>query len=214
MPLDDFLQSIYNHGERLIPGVTHDLAENQRHRASYAFYRKVIEADIADGKVSKPKILDLGCGVGHGCKLLAGIEGAKVVGVDHHAPSLEYARVNYAADNIEYVLADITDYCATIGKFDYIVSRGAMEHLANGLELASTLRARCRLMIDTPYNERTINTHHVLYQITEGHFDGFLPHEFFYQDLGGVMYDSDHKPARPNMILCICSAEKLGVVRA
>ena len=81
---------IFNDGERLIPGVTHDLAEVIRHRSSYLFFQKVIESDLANRKRgSNPiQIVDLGCGVGYGCRILSGIADVHVLGVDHSPESL------------------------------------------------------------------------------------------------------------------------------
>ncbi len=201
-------QAIYNDGERLIPGVTHDLAEFVRHRSSYMFFQKVIKSDLAIiGKESKPvRIADLGCGVGHGCQTLSEIPGSHVVGVDSFPESLEYAWVYYARTNIAYQLANLEEFIPVMQEYDYVVSRGVFEHIPKGLHLALSTKWRNRLLFDVPYDEsQNINPHHVLNGIREEAFSGFERVELFFQDLAGVIYDTQRKPPRPNMIICVCS---------
>jgi SAM-dependent methyltransferase len=201
-------QAIYNDGERLIPGVTHDLAEFVRHRSSYIFFQKVIKSDLAIiGKESKPvRIADLGCGVGHGCQTLSEIPGSHVVGVDSFPESLEYARVYYARTNITYQLANLKEFIPAMQEYDYVVSRGVFEHVPNGFHLALSAKWRFRLLFDVPYDEpQGTNPHHVLNGIREEAFSEFDRVELFFQDLEGAIYDTQHKPSRPNMIICVCS---------
>jgi SAM-dependent methyltransferase len=203
---------IYNEGERLIPGVTHDRAELVRHRSSYVFWRRIIEIDrakLAD-RLRNVSIVDLGCGVGHGCVTLAEIFGARVVGVDRSAECLRYAREHYARNNIEYVWADLVEFIPEMPPFDYAVSRGAMEHITNGLELTRKAAWRNRLMFDVPYDEDAgVNPHHVVHNVREDAFACFDNAEIFFQDLAGVTYDARTKPERPNMIMCISSRSNL-----
>ncbi len=203
---------IYNDGERLIPGVTHNREELVRHRSSYVFWRRVIERDMAKrrGRLRTPSIVDLGCGVGHGCVTLAEIAGTQVVGVDSSAESLEYAREHYARDNIEYVQADLAEFIPKMAPFDYAVSRAAMEHVADGIELARSAAWHSRLMFDVPYDEAAgVNRHHVVHDVREDAFAHFDNAEIFFQDLAGVTYDADHKPERPNVIICVSSTNDL-----
>lgn len=203
---------IFNDGERLIPGVTHNLEEVVRHMSSYLFFKKVIETDVAVGrKTSRPvQIIDLGCGVGYGCHLLSQIPGSHILGVDNSAETLEYAQQHYQAPNINYKLADLTDFIPSMKEYYYAISRGVFEHVPNGLNLARSIRWHYRLLFDVPYNElEDKNPHHVIYEIREESFSEFPGVELFFQDLNGVIYDSRQKPANPNMIICICSDPEL-----
>ena len=203
-PLSEFEQRIYNEGERLIPGITHNLEELIRHRNSYMFWKRIIEHDVATGNTSDPiRILDLGSGVGHGCVTLAEIPGTEVVGIDNEAEVIAYARSKYPAPNITYEVADIVAYVKSMTEFDYVVSRGVLEHIPDGLTVARDARWSKRLMFDVPYQESEGNPHHVLHFIGEQDFGGFDHAELFYQDLQGVTYDHEHKPERANMIMCV-----------
>ena len=208
--LTPFERIVYNDGERLIFGVSHGIDEDIRHRSSYLFFRKVIEFDKvhSSGEIKKKtdiRIIDLGCGVGHGCKILAQISDSIVIGVDVAKKAIEYANTTYSGQNITYVCRDLVQYVPTMSLFDYVVSRGVFEHMPDGLNLASFSKWSKRLMFDVPYNEPAgANPHHVLSNITERDFMS-TGAEFFYQDLNGIIYDEGRKPVRPNMIICVYS---------
>jgi SAM-dependent methyltransferase len=209
MEMSDSEKAIYNEGERLIPGVTHGINEIIRHKSSYNFFRTIIENDILMKSVSGPiTILDLGCGVGHGCAMLAEIPGVRVIGVDISPECITYAREHYGRPNIDYRLEEL-DFISSMPEYDYIVSRGVIEHIPNGLEVTVKTRWKNRLLFNVPYNEAPGNPHHILLGITEKNFEQFTRSELFYEDLGGITYDIDTKPPAPNMITCICSSSNL-----
>ncbi len=203
-------EKVYNNGERLIPGVTHDIKELIRHRSSYIFFRKVIELDLKEKKVSTPiRIVDLGCGTGHGCSILSEISGSQIVGVDISKESIEYAKKYYLKKNISYQLVNLEDFISKEPEYDYVVSRGVLEHIPNGLDVAVLPKWRKRLLFDVPYDEPKSNPHHVLVGIREEDFSGFPEAELFYEDLDGVIYDVSNKPYKANMIMCVCSNTEL-----
>ncbi len=203
---------IYNEGERLIPGVTHALAEDIRHLSSYLFFRRVIETDraITKKETKELRIVDLGCGVGHGCYAISKIQGVHVLGIDISPESLEYAHSHYGRPNISYQIAALPEFIPAMPEFDYVVSRGVFEHVPGGLRLALSAKWLYRLLFDVPYDEpEGGNPHHVLTGITEESFVGFPGAELFFQDLAGVIYDVRHKPPSPNMIICVQSRPEL-----
>lgn len=206
--LSDLETIIYNNGERLIPYVTHARDEVVRHKSSYWFFYRIIKQDLmANNNKSKMiKIVDLGCGVGHGCCMLSHIPDSEVVGVDISQPTLEYARSHYSAFNISYQLANLNEYIPSMPEFDYVVSRGAFEHIADGIKLVLSSNWTSRLIFDVPYDEpKGRNPHHLISQINEESFADFPRAEVFYQDMEGIIYDFNKKPPRPNMIICVCS---------
>ena len=199
-------QIIWNEGERLIPGVSHNYMEVRRHYSSYIFFRQAIELDLAMAHVHPPvRIADLGCGVGHGCATLATIRGAHVLGVDVSAESIQYARQHYDRPNITWRKQDLSSFLSGDAEFEYVVSRGVLEHIPDGLKMVQECRWLCRLMFDVPYDEAAGgNPHHVLNDIRESAFDSFEMAELFYQDLGGRMYARQQKPEHVNVIMCCC----------
>lgn len=214
--LSSLEEEIYNAGERLIPGVTHNTAEVVRHRNSYLFFRRVIENDVARWGTSRPiRIVDLGCGVGHGCEVLSRVPNSQVVGVDSSPQSIKYARAYYQGDNITYNVADLLEYIPVMPEYDYVVSRNVFEHLPNGLQLALSTKWRHRLLFDVPYNESLeLNPHHEIHEIREENFAKFPTAELFFQDLDGLIHQAQRKPSRPNVLLCVCSSPRLPSVSA
>jgi SAM-dependent methyltransferase len=201
---------IYNEGERLIPGVTHDIAEFVRHRSSYMFFRKIIEKDLAKLSKKNVSIVDLGCGVGHGCAMMSKIKNSSILGVDSSSESLEYAKHRYAGKNIQYSREDLTVFVPNMAEHDYVVSRGVLEHVPNGINLALLSKWRMRLMFDVPYAEPSgRNLHHIIHDINEQTFAGIPDAELFYEDIDGNIYDVANKPSFPNLIMCVVSSPDL-----
>lgn len=208
-------KKIHNAGERLIPGVTHDILELVRHRSSYLFFRQVIEHDMATRASLEPiRIVDLGCGVGHGCETLSDLPNVQVVGVDSSPESIEFARTHYARENITYEVADLVEYVPSMLDFDYVVSRNVFEHVPDGLRMALSTKWRYRLLFDVPYDEpEGRNPHHALSGIREESFAELSEGELFFQDMQGVIYGLWQKPPQPNVIICVASRSGLERVR-
>lgn len=204
---------LYNDGERLLPGITHSLEELIRHQSSYEFFRRVIEEDLrrerryGSGEVT---IVDLGFGVGHGCKTLSTIPGSRVTGVDVATECLDYARANYGAPNIVHVISDIPKFIAQMSAFDYVVSRGVIEHVPDGINAMLKSRWTKRLMFDVPYDEPSdINQHHLLSRITEREFAAYPDKEMLYEEISGRIYGGSVQSPAPNMIMCVASAKEM-----
>lgn len=206
-PLNPTEKRIANGGERLVPKIALD-PEVIRHKSSYAFFKRIIQSDVRGKK--KITILDLGCGVGHGCMTLSEIKNASVTGVDISEEAIEYATEKYQKPNIRYFRQDLINYLKTSPEFDYIVSRGVLEHIKGGLELAKKSRFKSRLIFDVPYNENSgPNPYHLITGIKEKNFDIFPRKELFFEDLSGNIYNLKNKPLKPNMIICVASSGKM-----
>lgn len=206
------LDAIFNEGERLVPGETHGRDEVVRHKSSYKLFRDIIESDILrDPSMLEAgiKILDIGCGTGHGTFMLGDILGAKIVGIDPSIESIQYAQDNYGAKNIQYVHGDAESYVREARTFDYVVSRHALEHVVDGLNFALKVSCRKRLMVNVPFNEGDGNVHHLVHWIKEEHFEAYPNKEFFYEGLDGVTELTRTEENPPNSILCVSSAPDL-----
>jgi SAM-dependent methyltransferase len=202
-----------NHGERLVPGESHDTKETIRHKSSYRFFKAIIEADVARVGSRQLRILDLGCGVGHGSRTLAEIPDCQVVGIDASADAIDYAQLNYSAPNISFYAATAQEYQKAGEAFDYIVSRHALEHIPGGLSLALQFRFSSRLIVNVPYlepahdeDDRETNPHHELNDISEKDFAAYPHREFFYEDLAG---QTKIDPESANSIICVSNASDL-----
>jgi len=197
--LSELERRIYNNGERLIPGVMHGMAEVARHRASYLFFRQVIALDEPPAR-----ILDVGCGVGHGCVTLSTLPGSKIVGVDVSLEAIEYANSRYARPNVEYRIAGLDDVADELADFDYVVARASLEHISGGIDTIACGGWRRRLLFDVPYDEASgVNEHHVLHGIREEELLAIDGAEVFYQSLRGTIRSS--RRGRPNVLACVVS---------
>jgi SAM-dependent methyltransferase len=203
-----------NDGERIVPGESHDRANVICHKSSYNLFKAIIEADARKlGSGGGLRILDLGCGVGHGTLMLADVDGCEIVGVDASTDAIAYARESYAAANVTYVAASAQDYLRDAGAFDYVVSRHALEHIPDGLQLAPRFECRRRLIVNVPYMElprddagEATNPFHELNHISEADFAGYPRAEFFFEDVNGVTAAT---PEAANSIVCVSSAPGL-----
>ncbi len=210
------LDAIYNDGERLVPGETHDRAEIVRHKSSYQFFRKIIESDILANPSwlnSDIRILDIGCGTGHGTFMLSSILGVKIVGIDPSIESIQYAKENYFAYNIEYINDDAEAFVSNSQQFDYVISRHALEHVVDGLNFALKVVCHKRLMVNVPFNEPEGNIHHTVHWIQEGHFENYSNKEFLYEGLDGVTTLDRLDETPPNSIICVSSGLGMPLVR-
>lgn len=204
-------QLIYNNGERLVPYVSHDDSELVRHRSSYAFFHSVIASDIENNlpDSTRVNVVDLGFGSGYGCALLSSLKGSYIIGVDIAEECEVFARMYFSRSNVDYRIEDLTTFVPQAEIFDYVVSRGVLEHVPNGLGLIKSIRFRHRVMIDVPYDEPSGNEYHVITGIREEAFTELGCCEFFYEDLEGRIFDSANKPDKPNMIMVVISSPKL-----
>ena len=86
----------------------------------------------------KPKVLDLGCGVGGQTLHLAGLTSGTIVAVDRHAPSVERLRVTVAvrglAKLIRPMVGDMVNLDQPPANFDLVWSEGALYNI--GIENA------------------------------------------------------------------------------
>lgn len=193
-------QIIYNNGERLIPGVSHNEYEVIRHINSYKFFVELINDDRVKSNITYPTILDIGCGVGFGAKILSAIENSLITAVDNSKECIEYANNYYSNNNIYYKQKSLNDIINSSQHYDYITMRGVIEHIENGLELIKKLKCDGLVLFDTPYNETTGNPHHKVLSITEETFKKYnLDCSIYYEDAFGNI--SSNKMIKPNMIM-------------
>lgn len=209
--LNKLQQLIYNNGERLVPYVSHGENELVRHRSSYAFFHAVVTSDLVSHPLDNTKVsvADLGFGSGYGCALLSSLPDSRIIGVDIVKECEIFARQYYPRSNVNYLIEDIAKFIPEAESFDYVVSRGVLEHVPDGLDLVKHIKFQRRAMIDVPYDEVPGNEHHVLVGIKEDTFASLANCEFFYEDLEGRIFDAVNKPAKSNMIMVVLSSPEL-----
>lgn len=124
------------------------------------------------------RILELGCGTGRYCRLLAG-RAREIVGVDFSEAAIFRARSESSAINIQYVLADIQNLSPFPREtFRKVVAVDVLEHLTDG-QLVNVLlevnRVLCRqglFILFTPCRTHWIErlkSRNLLLKQTPGH---------------------------------------------
>jgi 2-polyprenyl-3-methyl-5-hydroxy-6-metoxy-1,4-benzoquinol methylase len=139
-------------GERLHGGDERFAIDIARHRAAYEIARRHAAGD---------RVLDVGCGSGHGTTLLAGGE-ARVVGIDRVFPD-----ASSRSGGGHFVLGDLNAIPLAPRSFDLVVSFQVIEHLEDPTSYVDALaELMCQdglALVSTP-NIRTsdgVNPYHV-----------------------------------------------------
>jgi SAM-dependent methyltransferase len=155
-------------GERLHEGDALFSLDLARHRAAYEY---------ALSRIATGRVLDLGCGSGHGTALLAA-SGATVVGLDRIAPD-----VGSRVGGGQFVRADLYGLPLRERSFDLVASFQVIEHLDDPTHylraIAGFLREDGLAILTTPnllMSDR-VNPYHVheyradeLAELLRGHF--------------------------------------------
>ena len=116
------MKTVKEYYDKTATGWSEDFCEERKNKN---IIRKYIECFV-DGGTVKPKVLDLGCGVGYDSKILTEL-GAKVVGVDLSEKSIEIAKHNVS--NAKFFAGDITDDLSKLGKFDGVLCLATIMHI-------------------------------------------------------------------------------------
>lgn len=205
-------------GERLVPGISHNIEEDTRHKSTYQLYKKIIIEDIVKDITSiknNINILDLGCGSGHGAFMLSEIPNSQVYAIDIDKNIIEYAKKYYFNENIHFILSSIENFINNNKiKFDYVVSRGVLEHVDEGVEIALKIKYRKRQMISVPYKELPGNTFHLHLDMDENIFKKFKNTEFFYESIEGLTDKKVFTTYKTNMFTCVVNKKNIPPVNS
>jgi 2-polyprenyl-3-methyl-5-hydroxy-6-metoxy-1,4-benzoquinol methylase len=135
-------------GERMIPPTNNEISfVFARHQFAYQHARQLVE-----GKA----VIDVGCGTGYGCKILAQ-KAQHVHGIDYNADAIAYCRKFYGAPNISYFQMEAASL-EFAPMFDVGVSFQVIEHMvdAGGFieRMKRIVKPMGMILISTP-NVRT-----------------------------------------------------------
>src|SRR5215470_10132741 len=156
-------------GERLIPGQV-DVDLLNEHMARYTFAVR-----LARGK----RVLDAGCGAGYGAAELGHVA-ESVTGIDVSAEAVEYARIHYAAFNVAFQAASVTELPYPDASFDLVVAFEVIEHLENWRGFLAETR---RVLAES--GQFIVSTPNKLYYTESRGKDGANPfhvHEFEFEE--------------------------------
>ncbi|HVR05893.1 MAG TPA: methyltransferase domain-containing protein [Solirubrobacteraceae bacterium] len=142
--------------ERFVPAEMHGELVEAEHVARYLW---------ASAFCSGRRVLDAGCGVGYGTRLLAQAGAAEVVGLDVADAVIEVAR-NEQTAGVEFEVGDLRSLSHPAGSFDLVVCFEVIEHVDEQDrvldELARVLRPDGLLLISSPNRGHYVpgNPHH------------------------------------------------------
>lgn len=153
--------------ERWVPGMIFPQIEEE-HKARY-----VLASTFTKGK----DVLDAACGCGYGSLMLANEGKARsVMAVDIDADSIRYGTVRYPHPNIQRTVSDVKTI-GILSAFDVAVSFETIEHINEPEVFLSkvhrALRPNGYFLVSTPIAERTTNTPHNKYHVTEWSYKDF-----------------------------------------
>jgi len=111
-------------GERIVPGAAN--CEPLFAEKMYVEYsaRYLLASQIAAGA----RVLDVGCGVGYGARLLADAGAREIIAFDLSVGAIEHARTNFAHPALRFENGDATNF-AFDGQFDLITCFELIEHV-------------------------------------------------------------------------------------
>jgi ubiquinone/menaquinone biosynthesis C-methylase UbiE len=141
--------------ERFVPGEMHGLIEAE-HLARYLW---------ASTCVAGRRVLDAGCGMGYGSRILLAAGAASVTGVDIAQEAVDAASIS-PIDDLNFIVGDISRLPLEDASFDIAVCFEAIEHVLDqdGAldELRRVLTADGLLVISSPNREiyQEGNPHH------------------------------------------------------
>lgn len=127
----------------------------------------------------KSKVLDIGCGTGHGTNVLAK-KFTHVFGLDTSEEGIEYAKKNWKKKNISFLVGSGTAMPFKNNTFDITVAFEVFEHIKNWKKFLEEIRRVTKrngiIYISTPNKDiyspgtkKPINPHH-FFEMTEKQF--------------------------------------------
>jgi 2-polyprenyl-3-methyl-5-hydroxy-6-metoxy-1,4-benzoquinol methylase len=132
------------------------------HADQLSFHYELAAARLDRGA----RVLDVACGDGFGCRVMAAQTG-EMVGVDLDPATIRAARSRPATPGVRYEVGDVTQLAFPDGYFDAVTSMETLEHVSPEptlRELVRVLRPGGRLMLSTPQNRMghiPVNAAHV-----------------------------------------------------
>jgi len=163
---------IIDTGERMIPPAEREV--------SFVFARHRFAYEYAAQYAKKRFVLDVGCGTGYGCKLLAETA-SYVCGIDYDGDAVRYCQRHFAADNVAYAqmnAAALGFRCA----FDVAVSFQVIEHVADVHAFVEQIKR-----VVKPGGKIIIGTLNVPREKQAEHGNPFHQNEMDYTKFSGLM---------------------------
>ena len=98
-------------------------------RGDSVYRRMQVASGFLQPHLANSHVLDIGCGSGRFCKMLADLGAAKVTGIDICASSIEYAKSRYPEDNFAFEVLDVCVPGTALPPCDVVTALGVVEYL-------------------------------------------------------------------------------------
>lgn len=159
--------------ERFVPGIMEGGLIEVEHLSRYHW-----AAQFASGR----RVLDVACGAGYGCVLLAEAGAESVTGVDRSEAVIEAVRPEMP-ENVRLRGGDIRSLELPDGAFDLVVCFETIEHVEHPraalAELARVLAPKGVLIVSTPERRLSVgNNPHHLHELTRDELEAELSEHF------------------------------------
>lgn len=192
-------------GERIVPEATNC----EPNFANKMFHEHVARYLFAAQWVAGKRILDVGCGVGYGSRLLAERGAQSVTALDLSAEAIEHANAFYAHPNVIYKVASATDFDFSV-HFDVVTCFELIEHVEEQQAVITRIRQALTddgvLIISTPRALATKRTHFHTREFSETEFRALLGECFpqvrlYFENNHFSSLITDHKPSKIERVL-------------
>lgn len=139
------IKDVYH--ERLVPDMV-----PWYHKQMY--YDHIDRYNFAKKYVQGKKVLDVACGTGYGCVMLAEAGASSVVGIDNSKDTISYAKSRYSHKKVTYKVGDATQLKVRGDSFDTVVSFETLEHVRHYRkylkEVVRVLKKDGEFIVSTP----------------------------------------------------------------
>ena len=129
-------------GERFVPEVVGDIAQEHIHRYLFAL-----------GLCRDRDVLDLACGEGYGAAMLSRVA-RRIFGVDNDRAAIAHAQATYGADHVTFITGTAEFLPLTDASVDIVVCFETLEHVSEQARMLSEIRRVLRpgglLLVSTP----------------------------------------------------------------
>ena len=149
--------------ERLVPGAECWNELIGEHKSRYLFASRYVQGR---------RVLDAGCGVGYGTRMLVDAGAADVVGVDISDEALAHARQKFSLEGITFIKDDCQTLTKVRAPFETVVAFESLEHVVDASafvhRVSELLACAGNFVVSTPnkllsiqQNGRPLNPFHV-----------------------------------------------------
>lgn len=157
--------------------------------------RYVFSAELIQKRHSSPIVLDIACGKGFGAWILSHAAG-RVVAADINREDVDFAKKNFAAAGVDYLVADAAELPFAENAFDAAVSLETIEHLdlSEQKKFLSGLKKCVKrgglIVISTPdhavWDSQAMHQHDHKQELTKKELEILLARFFSVKELYGV----------------------------